>query len=542
MALRVKDDVVQLEAVIGRNSTQTIAEGTMTIPSSMMPADRIVRVTAVPRISEQWMEEDRVNIDGVIGVTVIYAGHYDTGQTYYGSLQVADGIPFSHFVDIPGVMPQMQSQCNVAILDLQSTLRTDGRTVDLDLVLEVSATATESQELTLVTDAIASSPTKLKVVKELLHIEDIVGEGTARVELREMIPLPVGGGSALRLLELQGQFRPVENRVTIDKVVLVGTMSYKALCAAIAETTGEEQIIIHQWEDVSRVELSADIPGSRSGMIAYPQIAPLVISGRLINDGLMLAVDGALSAAVKVVQPLNITVVAELSTDTDMEVGIRHKTIRMQQLGDITIKDVYVDGTVELSESRPPLEKLLDMEARAAVTNTSVVGGRILVSGYVDLAAMYVARTDDFSQPIYHAAWGNAGVFEASISTPSASASAGADVEASVAIQDVRAELLSRDTIGFHVIAKVSCRLQETVMKEVVAEAVELRKFKGRIPTYTCITLQPEDTLWKLATKYGTSIENLVESNPALAETVMTGALPAGEKLYITRSSTASLS
>jgi len=79
-------------------------------------------------------------------------------------------------------------------------------------------------------------------------------------------------------------------------------------------------------------------------------------------------------------------------------------------------------------------------------------------------------------------------------------------------------------------------------MKEVVAEAVELRKFKGRIPTYTCITLQPEDTFWKLATKYGTSIENLVESNPALAETVMTGALPAGEKLYITRSSTASLS
>jgi hypothetical protein len=541
MALRVKDDIVQLEAIIGTNSAQTVVEGTVTIPSSMLDADRIVKVTAIPHVKEQWVEEDRVNVEGAIAVKLIYAGRSNAGQVYYGNVEVADGLPFSHFVDIPGALPNMQSHCDATVLDLQSTVRSDGRTVDLDLVLELSATARESQELILVTDAVVSGLDKLKVAKDTLHIEDVIGEGIAQVEIHETIPLSDGSTPILRLLELQSQFRAAEKRVAVDRAIISGTMSYKAVCAALDGDTGEEQVLVYRWDNISRVELSAEIPGSRSGMIAYPQIAPPVISGRLLNEGQTLAIEGSLAAIVKVVQPRDLTVVTELSSEGDIEVGIRSKAIRIQESGDTVFKDIYVDGTVELSESHPPLERLLDMEARPVVTSTSVVGGRVLVTGYVDLAAMYVGRADDFSQPVYYGAWSNAGLFETSLSAPAASVLTGVDIAADATIQDVRAELLSRESIGFHVIATVSCRLQQTVSKEVIAEAVELRKFKGRSPTYTCVAIQPEDTLWKLATKYRTSIDSLVEYNPVLAETIMEGDLPVGSKLFITKSGVSSL-
>lgn len=542
MVLRVKDDVVQLETVIGTNSTQTVTEGTVTIPNSMLAADRVVKVIAIPQVVEQWVEEDRVNIDGTVAVTLIYSGHYDTGQAYYGSLQVSDGVPFSHFVGIPGAMPQMQSKCDVTVLDLESALRSDGRTVDLDLVLELAAKAIDSQEATLVTDVTTSGLAKIKVAKETLHIEDVIGKGTAQIELRETLPLPAAGEITPRLLELQGRFRMAEKRVTVDKAVISGTMSYKATCAAISESTGEEHVVVYRWDDVSRVELSTGIPGSHSGMVAYPQIASPIISGRLVGDRQVLAVEGVLTAEIKVVQPLEIKVLTDLLAETDTEVGIRRELIQVQQVGETVGKDVYVDGTVGLSESRPAVERLLDIEARAKVTNASAVGGRALVSGYVDLAAMYVGRTDDFSQPVYHASWGNAGIFEANISVPTASTAPVADVEATVIVEDARAELLSRDTIGFHVTARVLCRVQESMTKEVVAEAVELRKFKGRPPTYTCVIMQPEDTLWKLATKYRTSMESLMENNPVLAETIVAGALPVGGKIVVTKSGTSSLS
>ena len=542
MALRVKDDIVQLEAVIGTNVAQTVVEGTVMIPSNMLAAERIIKVTATPHIKEQWLEEDRVKADGIIAVTLIYAGHHDTGQAYYGSLQIADGVPFSHLVDIPGAMPQMKSRCDATVLDLQSSVRSDGRTVDLDLVLELSATAIESQEMTLVTDVMASSPTKLRVSKDILHIEDVVGESTVQVDLRELLPLPVSNVPTVRLLELQGQFRLADTRVTVDRAVISGIMSYKATYVIVNENTGEEQIAIHRWDNSAPIELGAEVLGSRQGMVIYPKMTPPIVSGRLVNDGQIVAVEGILAGTVKVTQPLDITVVTELSAETDMEIGVRREPIKLQERGDTVAKDIYVDGAVELSESHPPLERLLDMEAKAAVTNTSVVGGRVSVLGYVDLAAMYIGRTDDFSQPVYHGTWGNASIFETSISVPAVGALTGTDVEADVAIQDVRAELLSRDTIGFHVTAKVSCRLQETRSKEVVAEAVELCKSKGRLPLYTCVTLQPEDTLWKIATKYRTSIESLLENNPALAEAIAAETLPASGKIMITRSDTSSIS
>ena len=537
MALRVKDDIVQLQTVIGTNSTQTVADGTVAIPGSMLPAERIVKVTAVPNIKEHWVEEDRVNIDGTIAVTIIYAGESDAGQTYYGSAQIPDAVPFSHFVDVPGAMPDMQSQCDAAVLDLQSAVRSDGRTVDLDIVLELTAAAVSTQEIVVVTDAVADAAAKLKVAKDALHVEDVIGRGTAKAQIRELIPMPGGGGSNLRLLEIWGQFRQVENRVDIDRAVIIGTMSYKAIFAGFSADTGDEEIIVHRWDDISVIELSAEVYGSYPGMIAYPRIAAPMISGHLANDGQSLAVEGELTADVKVVQPLNISVVTDLSSESDVEIGVRQENIQVQQVGDTAFKDVYVDGTVQLAASQPPLERLLDVEARAAVTGTSVVGGRVVVSGYVDLTALYVARTDDFSQPVYHAAWGNVGTFETSISVPALAHMVEGEAEADVVIHDVRAEPISRDTISFHVMGSVSCRLKETISKEVVAEVVELRQFKGRPPTYTCVTLQPDDTLWKLAAKYRTTVENLLETNPNLAEAAMTtGGLPVGSKVLITHS------
>ena len=66
MALRVRDDIVQLETVIGTNSTQTVADGHRFIPRQYAAGGADRKVTAVPNIKEHWVEEDRVNAEGTI--------------------------------------------------------------------------------------------------------------------------------------------------------------------------------------------------------------------------------------------------------------------------------------------------------------------------------------------------------------------------------------------------------------------------------------------------------------------------------------------
>ena len=539
MALRIKEDMVQLESIIGSNSAQTVAEGTITIPGSMPSAERIVKVSAVPSIREDWLEEDRVNIEGAVSITLIYAGQYETGKAYYGSVQATEVVPFAHFVDVPGALPDMQVSSRANLLDLQPTLRSDGRTIDLDLILEVTAVVTVGQDMIFVTDASVSPPTKLKLVREPVHVEDVIGEGAVQAEIREMLSVPVSAGHPVRMLDLQGHFRVVEKRTMTDRAIILGTMNYKAICAGSSPDTGDEQLLVYRWDDISRMELTAAIPGSKAGMIVHSQLEPPRIVGRIVNDGQFISVEGTMGYKTKVVQPRDITAITDVQVEPDLEIGLRWEPIMINQIGDSVAKEVYIDGTVELPESRPPLERLLDTEFRAAVTSTTVVGNRVMVSGYVDLAAIYIGRTDDFAEPVYQASWNNAGVFEASMNVPTVSVDAG--IDANVVILDTRAEPLSRDTIGYHVTAKVSCRVKEPLTKEIVAEAVELRKFPGRLPTYTCVNIQPDDTMWQLATRYRTTAEALLEQNPDLVDLHPSQVLPVGTRVFITKHGASSL-
>ena len=69
-------------------------------------------------------------------------------------------------------------------------------------------------------------------------------------------------------------------------------MSYKAVLARHNADSGEEEIIVHRWDDISSVQLSAEVYGSQPGMTAYFQVAAPVVSGQLTNDGQSLIVGG----------------------------------------------------------------------------------------------------------------------------------------------------------------------------------------------------------------------------------------------------------
>ena len=537
MSLRIRDDFVQLESEIGSSTAQVVAGGTLTIPSSMPAADRVVKMSATARVKEYWHEEDRVNVEGVVSVNLIYAGQYDQGQAYYGSLQSPEVATFSHFIDIPGTLPGMSSTCTAAVLDLQPTLRSDNRTVDVDFVLEVYGSVVEGKELAYLTDVQLGFPEKLEVTKDTLRLQDVVGTGEARTELKDVLSIPIGGAPPVRVLELVGVFQAAENRAAVDRAAVTGTMSYKALCAVISEQMEEEQLQVYRWDHITRVELNAEIPGSRPGMVIKLDLKEPALINRVINDGQAIAVEGVQEALLKVVQAKDAVVVTNLVPGPDLKLGMREESVTVDQVEDSVSKDLHVNGSVDLPDSKPPLERLLDVEAQAVVTNIALSGGRVNVSGYLDLTALYVARTDDFTQPAYYANWNYAETFETGFSMPALSADTNFEAEAKVL--NVQGEPLSRETIGFNVSLKVKCQTKEAVTKSIITEAVELRHFAGRYPTYTSVTIQADDTLWQLATKYGVTTEALIEQNPILAELDDYSVLPVGNKILISKQGSA---
>ena len=114
----------------------------------------------------------------------------------------------------------MQSQCDAAVLDLQSELRSDGRTVDLDIVLSSRQGRYRPKSWMVSPTPRQRPPAKLKVVKDWVQIEDVIGRGKGKAEIRDVIPIPGEADCTLKLLEISSRFRAVENRVEIDRAVM----------------------------------------------------------------------------------------------------------------------------------------------------------------------------------------------------------------------------------------------------------------------------------------------------------------------------------
>ena len=98
------------------------------------------------------------------------------------------------------------------------------------------------------------------------------------------------------------------------------------------------------------------------------------------------------------------------------------------------------------------------------------------------------------------------------------------DVEVAELIPD----LINRETCEVHGQVNIEAQVVEVIEREVVAEAVEVKTTKGRPPSYVCVRVQPEDTLWKIAARYGSTVELLLNYNPGLGDVEQEGFCPSG--------------
>ena len=127
---------------------------------------------------------------------------------------------------------------------------------------------------------------------------------------------------------------------------------------------------------------------------------------------------------------------------------------------------------------------------------------------------------------------GECAAFETLLEIPGES---GMDVQVDVEVAELIPDLINRETCEVHGQVNIEAQVVEVIEREVVAEAVEVKTTKGRPPSYVCVRGQPEDTLWKIAARYGSTVELLLNYNPGLGDVEQEGFLPIGMRLFIPR-------
>ena len=141
----------------------------VTVPEPKPPVASVIDFAGRPEITEVTVLPGKVIVDGILELAIIYeaAVPYQTVHVFHVE------IPFSTFVEIPGVQPGMVAIPTVVIEHASFEVRPDGMVIVVRAVVMLTVRVSRTAILDVVTDV--SGIPGLQVTKEMIKAETVLG-------------------------------------------------------------------------------------------------------------------------------------------------------------------------------------------------------------------------------------------------------------------------------------------------------------------------------------------------------------------------------
>jgi hypothetical protein len=294
-----------LNRVVGENSAQTLIESELTLFTPAVKIDEIIG--SIQDISVETIT-DKVIVQGVLHKQIFFVDTDNMGR------HQSEDVPFSFFVDIPGVTPGMDVQVHPRIEAIFFNLLS-ATIVSEKAILEFFVKVTENviQQV-----AVGNGP--------LLKVAELIGENTVQELTETLITL---NEPAIKIREIVAQARNLISHVIPNKVIIQGILHKQIYFI------GTDNIEHHQAEDIP-FSLFLDIPGAKPGnkvnmTIQIEAVFFDLISSTELRQKVILAVTSIVSEEIQ----LNLAVGAGPLFKVEQVVGENTKqllVIRSEQI------------------------------------------------------------------------------------------------------------------------------------------------------------------------------------------------------------------
>ena len=494
-------------------------------------------------------DEDKILIEGKIFKKVIWVAGCD--GVYQGVAYEAGGIydlpveeNFSHYIPLPGAIPSAQVVADVRIKDLDLAEKSKGTSDSPDvwiqcIVLEVYAKAGVMLDADIATDVVCPDA-NLNVIKDTCGIENIVGEWEREVHLVADIEFP---RHVAHIVSVQTRLTDLESVAMAGRVHVSGVLHKRIYYAEQHTNRLYETSMEEPWNE------TLDLPQVHSGSEVYLE-AMVVYSEIAVNP------ENNQKARQRVIIKVKCRIVEDLVLSYVKDVkGTGCHILK----GSLDCNDLIGYGCAEVVINKDicfdqPVRKIVSKDAIVKFKHqkTEVAYGEVWVAGelYKNICYLDMCHGAIWEKCIMEP-------FETKIQVIGAEPGMKVRLTSKVKKIDLVEPIYPRDccedtnflpvnypwrqTAEVEVRAKVFASRQLEVVTEVVCEPVpspsptpcptsppcppSLPPTKGPgeclpgspgQPSMRFYIIQQGDTIYKLAGKYGTTVEAIMAANPGI--------------------------
>lgn len=495
MPIELQRDMINFESLIGEGTGQMMVGGDIVLGDRSPEILNILNVDGKVDINTSECIDDKAVVEGKMAFELLYSSHGDNGCIY----KVNAVSNFNHSIHVPGAKANTPCKINTRI-DHINVDQVNNRKIKVNAIINLDGTVYEKNVLEAITDIRTS---EIQVLKNSIMLDEFIGENSAQSIVRSHFDVTTGEINTI--LKRDAFVYKKDVQLEADKIVVNACARVKLMYDNVEGDTFlvEQDVVFTNEMEVKALRPTMKVDVSFVIKDSYDEIKENDEGKKTIIDSEM-----AMEICCKIYGKKEFENVVDAYSPLKRYDMIRETAKILSYFGNGT-ENESIRERIRLPEEVRAAKKIKNILVKPVLTDTKAVDNKIILEGVLNCCIIYIVAQEEGTLSSYEEDI----AFKSVVEVPGVKIDM--NVEAEINTYDLVYELVSDRNIDLRIFLISDTKAYSKNLYDISSNAVEGElpdNFK-HMPSIVIYTVQPNDTLWKIAKKYNTTIEDIININ-----------------------------
>lgn len=498
MAMELVREPLRINHSVGDELIQFAVHGDIIVPDVKPDITRILSVDSDTMVNSTEVLAERVVVDGMVNFNIVYLCNDD--ERPVRSLNAS--LPFKEPVDLPGARQGMAAVLDFDTLNTEYEILNE-RKLAVKAISQIRVRVDGESEIALLSDI--KGVENIQKLNQNIRICCYIGREHEQCVVKEEVELPSDNPPIFEVLRndvrVARQIEVSDNRIAVNGEVNIDTL-YAA---------DDEEKTIQSVENIIPFTHFVDMAGVHENAQGDVDVNIKNISAKITEDeegtSRVLDYEIVLDIEARGYEWLDKEIVVDAYCPS-CRMETEHKQAEISQPENEANEQMVVKDTVQLPE-KEEVKQVYSVICKPSAPETKVMDDKISIEGVVDMWVFYSAGVDGKTECYKH---------EAPYSSTVDAKGARPDMTCRIKMEVDQCghTFLSGGEIEMRVILAARAKLYKNTQVKTINSIDQLQHDEKEIneqPSMIIYYAKPDDTLWKIGKKFGTTVEDLVKLN-----------------------------
>ncbi|WP_425446258.1 DUF3794 and LysM peptidoglycan-binding domain-containing protein [Dethiothermospora halolimnae] len=507
MSVELIKDLIKIDQTIAKEEIQSLVEGEIYLPDNKPNINKILTIDGDAEVTSVKAQKDKIIVGGIVKFKALYNAD-DENQPIHSIEASTD---FRDEIEIKGATEEV-------LVDIKSLIehidynQLDEKRISVKTVLSLEGKVKSNDNIDIVKEVVGEEG--LQVLKETIKYNEVIGTNASSTMVKEAFEVSKDMPNILDILRTDTKVYEKETKVVDDKAVVNGIIDLSIMYFG-DDAQSQINYLNHEIPFTHFVEIAGALKDMKSNVKFG--IEEMVCDTKEDIEGNIRVFD--IETIVKVEADVYEEREKEITADTystNKKFNVQKKALDISEnVGHYDAKEI-VKGTISCNDS---IKDVYNINMRPNVTDYRVVEGKVIIESFLTVDMLYEESNSNNIKVLKEEI-----PFKTYIDIEDIKD--GIEVEVEGILEGFKYDKTSSSEVEIEATVKNSIDINRIKTINMVVEAEELEEEvdKKSRPSITVYIVQKEDTIWDIAKRYNTTVEELIETNEILApENIMPG-------------------